>query len=46
MTSYDTFFNAKCVQKGTAMVLFLTVLDRFKNQIFYERKRMKNLHFF
>jgi hypothetical protein len=46
MTRYGTVFNAKCVQKGTAMALFLTFLDRFKNHIFYKRKRMKNLHFF
>jgi hypothetical protein len=25
------------------MALFLTLLDRFKNHIFYERKRMKKL---
>jgi hypothetical protein len=25
------------------MALFLTLLDRFKNRIFYERKRMKKL---
>jgi hypothetical protein len=25
---------------------FLTLLDRFKNHIFYERKRMKKLAFF
>jgi hypothetical protein len=29
--------------KITAMALFLTLLDRFKNHIFYERKRMKKL---
>jgi hypothetical protein len=26
--------------------LFLTLLDRFKNHIFYERKRMKKLALF
>jgi hypothetical protein len=40
------FFNAKCVQKWTAMALFLTLFDRFKNHIFYERKRMKKLALF
>jgi hypothetical protein len=40
------FFNAKCVQKWTAVALFLTLLDRFKNHIFYERKRMKKLALF
>jgi hypothetical protein len=40
------FFNATCVQKWTAMALFLTLLDRFKNDIFYERKRMKKLVLF
>jgi hypothetical protein len=43
MTRNGTFFNAKCVQKWTAMVLFLTLLDRLKNHVFYERKRMKKL---
>jgi hypothetical protein len=43
MIRYDTFFNAKCVQKLTAMALFLTLLDRFKNHIFYEHKRMEKL---
>jgi hypothetical protein len=28
------------------MALFLTLLDRFKNRIFYERKRMKKLALF
>jgi hypothetical protein len=28
------------------MALFLTILDRFKNHIFYERKRMKKLALF
>jgi hypothetical protein len=28
------------------MALFLTLLDRFKNHIFYERKRMKKLALF
>jgi hypothetical protein len=28
------------------MALFLTLLDRFKNYIFYERKRMKKLALF
>jgi hypothetical protein len=28
------------------MVLFLTLLDRFKNHIFYERKLMKKLALF
>jgi hypothetical protein len=28
------------------MALFLTLLYRFKNQIFYERKRMKKLALF
>jgi hypothetical protein len=28
------------------MTLFLTLLDRFKNHIFYERKRMKKLALF
>jgi hypothetical protein len=46
MTRYGTVFNAKCVQKGTAMALFLTFLDRFKNHIFYKRKRMKKLALF
>jgi hypothetical protein len=50
MTRYGTFFNDKCVQKCTAMALFLTLLDRFKNHIgryvFYERKRMKKLALF
>jgi hypothetical protein len=46
MTRYGIFFNVKCVQKWTAMALFLTLLDRFKNHIFYERKRMKKLALF
>jgi hypothetical protein len=46
MTRYGIFFNAKCVQKCTAMALFLRFLDRFKNHIFYERKRMKKLALF
>jgi hypothetical protein len=40
MTRYGTFFNAKCVQMNRYGT-FLTLLDRFKNHIFYERKRMK-----
>jgi hypothetical protein len=28
------------------MALFLTLLDRFKNHVFYERKRMKKLALF
>jgi hypothetical protein len=46
MTRYGTFFNAKCVQKCTAMAFFLTLLDRFKDHVFYERKRMKKLALF
>jgi hypothetical protein len=46
MTRYGTFFNAKCVQKLTGMALFLTLFGRFKNHIFYERKRMKKLALF
>jgi hypothetical protein len=46
MTRYGTFFNAKCLQKLTTMGLFLTLLDRFQNHIFYERKRMKKLALF
>jgi hypothetical protein len=46
MTRYGTFFNAKCAQKWTAITLFLTLLDRFKNHKFYERKRMKKLALF
>jgi hypothetical protein len=30
----------------TAMALFLTLLDRFKNHLFHERKRMKKLALF
>jgi hypothetical protein len=37
--------HATCVQKWTAMPLFLT-LDRFKNHVFYEHKRMKELALF
>jgi hypothetical protein len=33
MTRHGTFFNAKCVQKWTAMALFLTLLNPFKNDI-------------
>jgi hypothetical protein len=36
------FFNAKMNRYGT----FLTLLDRFKNHVFYERKRMKKLALF
>jgi hypothetical protein len=32
--------------KMTAMALFLTLLDRFKNHLFHERKRMKKLALF
>jgi hypothetical protein len=35
-----------CVKKLHATALFLTLLDRFKNYIFYERKRMKKLALF
>jgi hypothetical protein len=40
------FFNLNWVQKWTAMALFLTLFDRFKNHIFYERKRMKKFALF
>jgi hypothetical protein len=46
MTRYGTFFNAKCVEKWTVMALSLTLLDRFKNHMFYVRKRMKKLALF
>jgi hypothetical protein len=40
----EKFYN--CVKKLHATALFLTRLDRFKNHIFYERKRMKKLALF
>jgi hypothetical protein len=40
----EKFYN--CVKKWHATALFLTLLDRFKNHIFYERKRMKKLALF
>jgi hypothetical protein len=35
-----------CVKKMTRYGTFLTLLDRFKNHIFYKRKRMKKLALF
>jgi hypothetical protein len=35
------FINA--LKNDTLWHFFLTLLDRFKNRIFYERKRMKKL---
>jgi hypothetical protein len=39
------FFNAKCVQKWTAMALFLTLLDRFKNHILWTQTNEKTCTF-
>jgi hypothetical protein len=37
MTRYGTFFNADA-EKMKRYGTFLTLLDRFKNHIFYKRK--------